>query len=189
MATPLSISDIDISKITLDVIRRRGSSKIQDIMYNDKPLLLRSPEMVAPFGVTRFPGSERSTNLCVYLDDKNEEHAELKNFLDEISSIVKKETDADVRELVKDPTDRYDARIDLTLDVRDLSSFPPIRDLDGAIVKELKPNSTVKSIIHVQHVFLKGSEAFIKLACVAIKVYSEPEEATPLELCDAPFEV
>ena len=188
MATPLSISDIDVSKITLDVIRRRGSAKIRDIMYNDKPLVLRSPDLVAPFGVTKFQGCERS-NLCLYLDDNNEEHAELKNLLDEISSMVKNDTDADVRELVKEPTDRYDARIDLTLDVKKLSSAPTFPDLDGTPVDELKPNSTVKSIIHVPHVFLRNSEAIIKLSCVAIKVYAEPEVATPLELIDAPFEV
>mmetsp|Transcript_11953 Transcript_11953/g.51466 ORF Transcript_11953/g.51466 Transcript_11953/m.51466 type:complete len:189 (-) Transcript_11953:1119-1685(-) len=187
MATPLSISEIDVSKITLDVPRRAYTYKIRDIKYNDKPLVLRSPEMVAPFGVTQFRENERF-NLCVYLDDKNEEHTELKNLLDEISSIVKNETDADVRELVKSPSEQYDARIDLTLDVKKRSSLPDILDLNGATVDELKPNSSVKSIIHVQHVFLKGSEAIIKLACVALKVYSEPEEATPLELCDAPFE-
>tara|TARA_B100000482_G_scaffold172918_1_gene140605 strand:+ start:105 stop:674 length:570 start_codon:yes stop_codon:yes gene_type:complete len=186
MASPMNINKIDTTKITLGTVRRRGSAKFRSFSYNDKPLLLKWPEMLAPFGPTQFSENDRY-NLCVYLDEDNEQHGEIKKFIEDIQSLVKDETDADVRDLIKPPTERYEARIDLTLDVTDLKKYPDIRDLEGELVDELKPNSTVQSIIHVQHVYLKGSVAFIKLSCVAIQLNAEPEQGSPLELCANPF--
>lgn len=163
-----SISDVNPSRLAVEVVRKRGCLKIQSVTHGGEALAFVTPVMTAPFGITRF-ASGSDLKLTLELDKSDEEHNALREMLGLVHEQLSKCSDTTLTPLIK-THDRYGDRFELKLDCKELSEFKPIKDLEGNIVDDIPALARVKAAIHVEYVWHSTDMSGIKLKCKLLQL-------------------
>ena len=160
--------------ITLDRARKFGECEVQAIKHDGECLAFLTPPMSTPFGLNKFntpptSGSPwsltktmRSTSFferCFIRCTSSRQRARLL-----LAPIVEHHP-------------QYGDRVKINLDVKDLSDFAPIKDLEGNFVEDgIPPRARVRAVVHVQSLWTKQGTSGIKLKAKRLQLVSVEQD-------------
>ena len=168
---PLQAADISVNSITFSAPKTTGNGgKAIYVNYNDKPLLVQTPEMHAPFGMSVWQddaGSKFSTELSFRDAESNPDIAAFHSFISDLETLVKAEsatsawfkTSATYTSILRQNNAQYPANMKFTVPSADGRINIPIINADTDEEMEISENNI--------GVF-KGSKMSIIASCTGV---------------------
>ena len=136
--------------LALQPVRKRGSLKLQSITHDDDYFAFKTPVMTTPFGITQFD-EDSNLKLVLEFDDTDDDHRLFRQMYGS-SRTARKERS--MRAIVKQHA-KYDDEVEVKLDVKDITDFRPIRDLERNRVYEIPKHARVRAVVHVDYLWLR----------------------------------
>ena len=168
MMNLLNIDSVNPFLLALQPVRKRGSLKLQSITHNDDYFAFKTPVMTTPFGITQFD-EDSDLKLVLEFDDTDDDHRVFRQMLTEVHEQLAKS--APCEPIVKQHA-VYGDRVEVKLDVKDITDFRPIRDLEGNRVYEIPRRARVRAVVHVDYLWLRPDKCGIKLKCKLLQLVS-----------------
>ena len=161
--------------ITLDRARKFGECKVQAINHDGECLAFLTPPMSTPFGLNKFSDTS-NFRITLDFDEDDEEHIFFREMLHQVHEQLAKSATAPCAPIVEHHP-QYGDRFKINLDVKDLSDFAPIKDLEGNLVEDgIPPRARVRAVVHVQSLWTKQGTSGIKLKAKRLQLVSVEQD-------------